>query len=255
MAKKETAEQKLLKIIESQGQQEQAAQAQQAPQTPQSPQAQPQPQASPAPQSQDAAQQVAQAVKGTGLPPLNLPSFLSPLMDLLKGKPPQFPASLSLGLKEINHLLGVIVMVTAVILTINVIKDFKSVKGKVIFEVDQNQKGQMIMALLPIKQISDYLENFKRRNLFQPYEKKKPTEDLIVELQASEIETMTKDLKLVGISWSETPESASAMIENTVSQVTFFLKQGETINDVAIKTIYADRIILTYENEERVLKL
>ena len=50
----------------------------------------------------------------------------------------------------------------------------------------------------------------------------------------------TKDLKLVGISWLDSAESASAMIENTQSGVTYFLKSGEQINSVTVKQIFAD---------------
>ena len=75
------------------------------------------------------------------------------------------------------------------------------------------------------------------------------------ELGIQRVSTQTKDLKLVGISWFESPETASAMVENTVSGVTYFLKPGERLNDVTVKNIYAESIVVTYQGEELEMKL
>jgi len=56
-----------------------------------------------------------------------------------------------------------------------------------------------------------------------------------------------KTLKLVGVSWGETP---LAMIEDTAKRETSFLKAGQSINDIRIKAILKDRAILSYEDAE-----
>ena len=61
-------------------------------------------------------------------------------------------------------------------------------------------------------------------------------------------ETLTKKFSLVGIAWSENPE---AMIEDTESKRTHFVKRGQTINqDVKVVTIFKDRVVLSYQDKE-----
>ena len=45
------------------------------------------------------------------------------------------------------------------------------------------------------------------------------------------------------------------MVENQISGVTYFLGQGERINDVMIESIYADSIVVSYQGEEIEMKL
>ncbi len=61
--------------------------------------------------------------------------------------------------------------------------------------------------------------------------------------------------KLVGIAWLDLPETASIMIEDTQKKETFFLKQGEQLEGVTVKTIYTDRAVFSHENEETTIKL
>ena len=56
-----------------------------------------------------------------------------------------------------------------------------------------------------------------------------------------------KTLKLVGVSWGETP---LAMIEDTAKRETSFLKAGQFINEIRVKAILKDRAILSYEDAE-----
>ena len=61
--------------------------------------------------------------------------------------------------------------------------------------------------------------------------------------------------KIVGIAWLDVPESATVMLEDTTTRMTRFLKEGDKIEDVIVKTIYTDRVVVGYANEEIVIKL
>jgi hypothetical protein len=45
------------------------------------------------------------------------------------------------------------------------------------------------------------------------------------------------------------------MLEDTETGRTYFLRSGDKIQDFTVKTIYADRAILVFENEEISIKL
>ena len=51
------------------------------------------------------------------------------------------------------------------------------------------------------------------------------------------------------------PETASIMIENIETKKTYFFKTGEQLEGVTVKTIYTDRVVFSYENEETTIKL
>ena len=104
-----------------------------------------------------------------------------------------------------------------------------------------------------MKNISYYIDKISLRNIFQPYDKKaveKGGAPGNVSLQAK----MSK-YKLVGVAWLDVPESATVMIEDTVKHETRFLREGDKIEDVKVKTIYTDRVVFSYANEEITIKL
>ena len=111
-------------------------------------------------------------------------------------------------------------------------------------------------SLIPkVQAVSYYASEVKRRNIFQPYEEKTTTGVVTTGISKdSPIVRKTKNLRLVGISWLDTVESASAMIEDTEKNMTYFLKKGEKMGDIIVKTIYADSVALGYENEEIIIK-
>ncbi|HOW34790.1 MAG TPA: type II secretion system protein N [Candidatus Omnitrophota bacterium] len=236
MEKKETAEQKLLKIIES-------SSGAQAP-------------AAPAPGS-NIAEQIASSVKSTGMPSISLTSLLAPLANLFGGKLASSVPTISFGISEFNKILLGGVALTAIIFFVNLSGDMRIMREKVDFATEAKARtAEADESFLPqVKQISDYLGNIQRRNIFMPFEKKAVVQasEEVVEMQA--ISVVTKNLKLVGISWIDSADSAQALIEDTQSGVTYFLKVGEKIGDVTLKAIFADRIIFSYQKEELVVKL
>ncbi|MCM8819844.1 MAG: hypothetical protein NC925_03505 [Candidatus Omnitrophica bacterium] len=99
-----------------------------------------------------------------------------------------------------------------------------------------------------LKAPSYYLEKARERDIFSR-EKKKITKSMLAEDKPSlQILELTKDLKLVGISWSADPD---VIIEDTATKQTFFLKKGQLIaNKIRLKAVFKDKVILSYMGEE-----
>ena len=247
---KETAEKKLLKLIETTQAQEAAATTPGA--------AVPASAAgsgSPAPVNE--AQQVLNSVKGSGLalPPLALPPFLTKIFSIFRSGSATSAAPAGFGLNDINKILLVGIAVVFTVLFFNFLSGWNESQKDLSFSVDQ-MSGNMEAFAPQVRDLKDYLDTLNRRNIFQPYEAKAvQKEAAVTENAATPISDRIKDLKLVGISWLDTPESASAMIENTQSGVTYFLKSGEQINSVTVKQIYADSIIIRLGDEEMEMRL
>ena len=69
------------------------------------------------------------------------------------------------------------------------------------------------------------------------------------------LQTKMSKYKLVGVAWLDVPESATVMLEDIAKHETHFLKEGDKIEDVKVKTIYTDRVVFSYANEEITIKL
>lgn len=245
--KKETAEQKLLKIIESN--KDEPKEGEQP-----SSEASPPPAQTPSPQSSPVAERVAASVKGGGISELGLPAVLDPLLGIFKrlGISPK-----AFGLKEANKIIAVVAVAMCIVFVLTLRGGMMSAKKGVTVDIDVDEvAGTTAASVIPqYMQIAAYLDSVKRRNIFQPFEKKEADEQPPQPQEEKQISAIIKGLKLVGISWFETPETAAVMIEDTVSGMTYFLQQGETIRNVTVKTIYADRVIFTYKGEETDMKL
>ena len=111
--------------------------------------------------------------------------------------------------------------------------------------------GELLMPT--IQKLSFYTAPLNRRNLFDPYEQKVKN---VVEVSDDNktIANKTSHLRLVGVSWLDTIESASVMIEDTKQDLTYFLQANDKLGEVNIKTIYADSVELGYENEEIMIR-
>lgn len=233
MAKKETAEQKLLRIIEDGGG---------------APAAGAEPQVAVA---STAAQDIAAAVKGTGIsiPPVFgvLSEKLQALSGTLLGK--------SFGLKQLNTLLIILIVCAAVVLGAFYKSESGMVDKAVHFSkmIEPSEAASVIRVLPQYEPLASFLEVILKRNLFRPYEKK---EEVVTDVPtgSEKVAAKVKELKLVGISWLDAPDSASVMVENAEG-TTFFLKAGDTVSDVLVKKIYADRVIFSYDDQEMEVRL
>ena len=113
-----------------------------------------------------------------------------------------------------------------------------------------------------LRPVEDYLREVDARDLFSPGappERKKPeakaepvrpAEPTKPPPEPTALEILrerAKTLKLVGIAWGRVP---IAMIEDTAKRETSFLKERESINQIRIKAIFRDRVVLSYGNAE-----
>ena len=122
---------------------------------------------------------------------------------------------------------------------INLLYDRVSAKKRPILpEKPEEIKGE-------VRPFLHYLEMVQRRDVFSPVELKKAKEE--AEIKKSDLSELAKDLSLVGIAWGRNPQ---AMIEDKQAKKTYFLKDGETINEFTIETILKNRVILTYKGEK-----
>ncbi|MBF0123134.1 MAG: hypothetical protein HQL21_06995 [Candidatus Omnitrophica bacterium] len=117
----------------------------------------------------------------------------------------------------------------------------------------QGSRGAPNIFAQQVRNFSYYLEQINSRNIFKPYEK--ITTGTEVTSAKAALEKRMSKYKMVGVAWLDTPESATVMIEDTSNRMTHFLREGEKIEDVTVKTIYTDRVVLSYANEEMVIKL
>ncbi len=239
---RETAEQKLLKLIE-------ATNAEHPSET-----------AKPVSVSSVAeAQRVFDSVRGVGgsgaiVAPQFIQSFQNILGMFSSGK----IDLKSFGLKEANiAMVAVIVFIVfgvGLSVTQNIRVSQKPVEFLSLKPASFSSKG-----ILPMfGEIGEYLSAVSVRNIFQPYEEKKIAQKEIFPdevLNIQQVVDKTKDLRLVGISWLDTADSASAMVENTGSGVTYFLRPGDRVNEVVVTSIYADSIVVEFQGEQLEMRL
>ena len=104
-----------------------------------------------------------------------------------------------------------------------------------------------------IQRVSYYLAGISSRNIFEPYSPKAVTAAVETTPQQDKVADRVRDLKLVGISWMDQVSTASVMIEDSAKEVTYFLQKDGRIDDIVVKTIYAESVELGYENEEIII--
>ena len=101
--------------------------------------------------------------------------------------------------------------------------------------------------------VSSYLENARGRDLFRlgggPEEATQNNE--VRAGPAAQVIDAAASLKLVGISWSSDPD---AIVEDTKSNQTYFVKEGNMIGEGKVQAIFKDKLILKYGDREIELK-
>ncbi len=245
---KETADQKLLKLIEATDAKQTGGAAPAAPA------------AASAPAADQEAQKVFQSVTNVGVGGMAVPPVVRQILSLAQGL--LGISGRGFGIKEFNRIFMIGVAAFVIFFTTDLVKSMDRSKTEIKLTMKQahSPKGgaQGAVWMPTVKPFAEYEQVFSQRNIFQPFELKVVLNAEPVNQEISGIQHLTeqiKDYRLVGISWLDSPESASAMIENINSGTTYFLGEGEKIQNVTIKKIYADSIVVGIDNEEMELRL
>lgn len=164
---------------------------------------------------------------------------------------PNAKFSFSFSMKLLNRLLIVGIVICGLGLAYEMRKGMELLNQEIDLSDDSKPSNKIADIALPVsKDIKYYLNKPNSRNIFRPY-------DALAGKTPGAV-TLSKRLskyKLVGVAWLDLPETASVMIEDTAAKTTYFLKQGEKLENVTVKTIYTDRAVFSSENEETIIKL
>jgi hypothetical protein len=159
---------------------------------------------------------------------------------------------ISFSILDLNKILIIGIILCIVVLILQLQSGIALVNKSLDFSDETKSPIHQEAAALPEnKDVKYYIDSFGNRNIFKPY-------DISLGKAAQGQPNLAKRLnkyKLVGVAWLDLPESASIMVEDTQTKMTYFLKTGEQLEGVTIKTIYTDRVVLSYENEETTIKL
>jgi len=162
---------------------------------------------------------------------------------------------LSVSVQQINLLLMVGVLASLLFLGYEVKSGLALIGENVSISADTKiAKDSQNLIVPQVKGITYYLDKASARNIFKPYELQETGAVSVTSARAALEKKMAK-YKLVGIAWLDVPESATVMLEEAATHMTHFLKEGDKIEDVTVKTIYTDRVVFSYANEEIITKL
>ncbi|MFA6355857.1 MAG: hypothetical protein WCY23_01970 [Candidatus Omnitrophota bacterium] len=98
--------------------------------------------------------------------------------------------------------------------------------------------------------LDSYLAEVKKRDIFKPAPKDEVKGAAPTSKEAQEkLKEAARDLKVVGISWGETPK---ALLRSEKDKTTYFLKKGQLIGtmDVDIREITKQKVTIGYKSEQ-----
>jgi len=120
-------------------------------------------------------------------------------------------------------------------------------KSSLAFEIKKNIVSSGLPEISLLKAASYYLEKARARDIFKMGLTSAAETGDLPTVPVSRIAEASRKLKLVGISWSKDPD---VIIEDTKAEKAYFLKRGQMIDDIEVKAIFKDKVILSYQGEE-----
>ncbi len=157
------------------------------------------------------------------------------------------------SIASFNRLLAIILLALVFYVSIDILTSANMLKKRVdnSFKMEGNASFSASKEISHLRELAYYVNEAKKRDIFNIITVKK--EEKLVEKQIDDTEIIekTKHLKLVGIAWSDNPD---AMIEDANAKRTIFVKEGDNINEIVVKKILKDKVILSLEGKEIELK-
>lgn len=164
------------------------------------------------------------------------------------------------GLKQINQIL-VGVLVSSVVMFIYDVNRSRPSVGQIKKpEAVSGTQGGGEVALGSLRSLSAYVEEAKKRDLFHPPVPPPGPQAESEKVEAAKVpppspldilQKKTEMLKLVGTSFAPSDvDIPIAIIEDTSTQKTYFLKEGEFINGVQVVDVSEGKVILSYDEAE-----
>ena len=120
-------------------------------------------------------------------------------------------------------------------------------KSSLELEIKEITASSVLPETSLLKTASFYLEKARARDIFKMGITSVIDKPKAPKASTSRIVEASKNLKLVGISWSQDPD---VIIEDTNLGMAYFLKRGQMINNLKVKAVFKDKVILSYEGEE-----
>ncbi len=161
---------------------------------------------------------------------------------------------IKLGLNHINQILRLVALFVLIWLGAVFLNGFQELKREssvAMAKVFSQSTDKIIPA---VDSLSVYLRQMGRRNIFQPFERKVAESSSGQVASVQRLSGFAQKLKLLGISWTNSPETALAMLENKDNKMAYFVRRGEKVEHYTVRSIYADRVVLTNQDEEITIK-
>ncbi|MBU2103052.1 MAG: hypothetical protein ABH865_05585 [Candidatus Omnitrophota bacterium] len=149
--------------------------------------------------------------------------------------------------KLLNGILRIVIVVLTVYFLLSLAGSMADLRKGFTVTSEEGVKGvEEPAAISFLKAASYYLDKARQRDIFTMGLRKVSAPG--GKVSVSRIIEETKDFRLVGISWSADPD---VMIEDIKNKRTLFLKKGQLIdNKIKLKSVFKDKVLLSYGGEE-----
>lgn len=174
---------------------------------------------------------------------LSLHNAAISLSGLFRGRLPFSFKSCDLDLAAINKILAGILIAAALITGYCAFYGPRQLRRALKPQRPIAAAGLKSNNIIPLGPLASFSDTVLNRDIFKPGN----TQPASARTGPWRLQELAKDLKLVGIYQGHTPE---VMIEDTTLKKTYFLKEGEEVKGVFIKSITKDKVVLSSGSEE-----